>query len=143
MRRNRNCLTHALDGAKGYAIELLLKGFGPTGENPGVKTQRSNCFPKEGGLLVLRLSENHGDFRTAEGDRDAGESSAAAQIKQRVKAWGQSLRCGYGLEEMASQDLPGIADRGQVHAGVPAEDQGEISGELVENRRRKGLEAGI
>jgi hypothetical protein len=82
----------------------------------------ADCFLEEGGFFALRLAEGDVDLRAAEGDGDSGKSRAGAVIEESLDAGGQGDGGGDGFDKVAGKDDLGIADCGEVDAGVPAED---------------------
>jgi hypothetical protein len=94
-------------------------------------------FAEEGGFLVVRFDQREGDFGGPEFDGDAWESGAGTDVGEgggRVKVRifnhrGHGGRAGEevaggeeAFAEVAGDDLFGIADGGEVDAGVPAEE---------------------
>ena len=70
-------------------------------------------------------------------DGEAGESGSAAEVQQGF-CWGEMGGGEEAFAEVAADDLFGVADGGEVGAGVPLEEQVEVEGELGENCRWEG-----
>ena len=117
---------HAVDGAECHAIERCGESFRAAGMHAGGDTGDTDCLLEERGFLALGLGEGDGDRRPTDGDGNAGKAGAGAVVEEGLDPGGQRLRACDGFNEMTLQDAFSIADTGEVGAGVPALDQGEI-----------------
>lgn len=137
-------LLHVVDGAKGDTGEAFCQGFGAGCVNGDIgKMKGADGFAEEGRFLVLGLGEGDGDLRTEDGDGETGEAGAGAEVEEignvfRNKAGGED-----GFEEVAAEDAFVIADGGEVGAGVPFLQEGEVGGEFYRLLFGDGWGAGL
>jgi len=129
---------HVVYGAQGYAVKFLLEFFGAGAVDFGGEMQRADGFAKEGGFFVLGFCEGYFDFGAHEGDGDAWESGAGAEVEQGVNSRWEAGGAEDGLEEMAAEDSLFVADGGEVGSGVPFLEEGQIGGELFALRGGQG-----
>ncbi len=87
-----------------------------------IKIQGSKDFFQEHCFSLLRLDQREGDLRSNDLDRDTRKTSARADVGQLEGSGGYAF-CGQeeGFTEVADGDLRWITDRGEVHPGIPAE----------------------
>jgi len=119
-------LVHTVDSAECNAIECLGQGFGAAGVDAGGDAGDADSLLEEGGFFVLGFSESDGDLGAADRDGDAGKTGSRAVVEEGGDDGGKGLGTGDGLEEVAIKDLAGIADRGEIGAGIPAEKKREV-----------------
>ena len=117
---------HAIDGAEGHAIVGAGQGLGAGGMDAGGDAGDADGFLEEGGFFVLGFGEGDGDFGAADGDGNAGEAGAGSIVEEGGDAGGKGMGAGDGLEEVALEDGVGIADGGEVGAGVPVNEERQI-----------------
>ena len=134
---------HVVDGAEGYAVEFLLEFFCAGAVDFGAQAEGADGFAEEGGFLVLGFGEGYGDFRAHEGDGDAGESGAGAEVEQGLNAGGEGDGAEDGLEEVAAENSLFIADGGQVGFRIPFLEEGQVGGELLALRGSEGWVIGL
>lgn len=130
-----------LYGSEGDDVGLGGEGFGAGGYYIDVRQCKgTDDFAKKGGFLVIRFDEGQGDVRRPDFDRKAREAGAGTDVEDGAwvvcgcagvsgrgrpihtscvgkKVAGEKKR----FSEMAGHDLVGVADRGEVDAGIPAE----------------------
>jgi len=70
------------------------------------------------------------NVRTEKGDGKAGEASSGSKIEEGAGVWVEVTGGEEAFSEVATDDFLGIADGGEVGAGVPLEEEIEVSGEL-------------
>jgi hypothetical protein len=126
---------HVVYGSHGYGVELTGRRHGFDASGPDfyvLKLEGADGFAEEGGFLVLGFGQGYTDFGVEEGYGKAGEACSRAQIEEGV--W-ESLGRAYALAgeeafaEVAADYLLGVADGGEVGAGVPLEEEIQVSGE--------------
>jgi hypothetical protein len=133
----------ALHGAEGYYVEGGGEGFGAGVLYIDVcQCKGAGDFAEEGGLLVVGLDQSERDVRGPELDGEAGESGAGAEVGDRIKGFhhrghrehrGEEVAGGEeALAEVAGDDFFGVADGGEVDAGVPAEEYIDVCRYMVE-----------
>lgn len=137
-------LCHLVDGAEGDAVVAVGEGFRAGGVHLGVREgEGADGFTKEGGFFVLRLGESDGELGAEDGDGQPGEAGAGAEVEEGGDAVGEGAGGEDGLEEVAAEDAFFITDGGEIGAGVPLLEEGEVGGELVQllggQRRAAGL----
>jgi hypothetical protein len=132
----------AFDGAEGDYVEGGAEGFGACALYIDVRQCKSaGDFAQEGGLLVIGLDQSEGDVGSPEFEREAGESGAGAHIGYtgrvhsfhhrghsggRGRAGKQVAGGEQALAEVAGDDVFGVADGGQIDAGVPPDEDIDI-----------------
>jgi len=125
---------HVVHGAEGDGMELarFWHDFDARGPDFGLEGQGTDGFAEKSGLFVLRFGEGNGDFGAEKGDGEAGKAGSAAEVE---KGWARAEMPGgeEAFSEVTADDLFGVADRCEVGAGVPFEEEVEIEGELGEN----------
>jgi hypothetical protein len=132
---------HVVYGAEGDGVELagFGHGFGSGGPDFYWKAQGADCLAEKGGLFVLGFGQGDCDFGAQEGDGETGEAGSAAEVEEgggcRVEVAGGEE----ALAEVAADDLFGVADGGEVGAGVPLEEEIEVERELTIERGRRGV----
>jgi len=114
-------------------------GFGSGGPDFYWKAKRADCFAEEGGLFVLGFGQGDGDLGAQEGYGESGEASSAAEVEEGGGCWVKVAGGEEALAEVAADYLFGVADGGEVGAGVPLEEEVEVEGELGEERGRRGV----
>ncbi len=133
---------HVVYGSHSYGVELAdwRHGFYAGGPDFYVlKGEGADGFAEEGGFLVLGFSKGHADFRMEQGYGEAGEACSGTQVEEGV-AWAYVLGGEEAFAEVAADDLFGVANGGEVGAGVPFEEEIEVEGELGEDFGRDGRE---
>ena len=70
------------------------------------------------------------DFWPEEGDGEAGEAGPRSEVEQGLDAMGEGAGAEDGLEEVAAEDGLGVADGGEVGAGVPFLEKSEVGFKL-------------
>ena len=118
--------SHLIDGAEGHAVEHLDEGLGAAGVDTCRNAGDADGFAEEGGFFVLRLGEGDADFRPADGDGNSGEAGTGTVVEECGDPGRKRLRAGDGFEEVALEDAAGIADGGEIGAGVPTEEERKI-----------------
>jgi len=122
----------AFDGPEGDYVEGGGEGLGAVGLYIDARQCKSaGDFAKEGGLLVVGLDQREGEVRVPEFEGETGESGAGAYVgdcktlhhrghggRRREKIAGGEE----ALAEVAGYDFFGVADGGEVDAGIPAEE---------------------
>jgi len=116
-------------GAEGYYVGGRVGvGFGASGEYIDVRQcESSNDFAQERRFLLVGLDQGCVDKGGPHFYGEAGESGSGADVDE-----ASGSRGGLGLEEVAGgeegfaevagYDFFGLADGGEVDAGVPAEE---------------------
>ena len=101
-------------------------------------------FAKECGFFLIRFDECEGDVGSPEFDGESGEAGAGAQVGDASRTFHRRVRRGRrgiifclvfmagvreevtsgeeGFSEVAGDDFFGIADGGEVNAGIPVEE---------------------
>ncbi len=140
---NREDLIETFDGAKsndvgGRAGEV----FGTAVEDPGVlEGEHADDFAEECGLALARLDQRQRDLRRPDLDGQAGEAGAGADVEQTDAAGNggvsrEKVRGGeQGFANMSCHDIFRIARGGEIHAGVPAEQEVEVGGDPLHLER--------
>jgi hypothetical protein len=123
----------AFDGAEGDYVEGFGERFGTGVLYIDVRQCKgAGDFAEEGGFLVVGFDQGEGDVWGPEFEGEAGESCAGAEVgdaggkfnifnhrghrgRHRVEEAGGEER----FAEVAGDDVFGVADGGQVDAGVP------------------------
>jgi hypothetical protein len=126
------CGLNVVNGTHGDNIEAFGRrhGFDAVGPNFGGEMESANGFAEEGDFLVLGFGEGDAEFGAEEGDGKAGEAGSGAEVEECL--CGGEMSCGKeAFAEMTSNDLFGVADGGEVGAGVPLEKKVEVGRELV------------
>lgn len=148
----------ALDGTQRDHFEAGSRhGFGAGGAYiDSCQYKSADDFAEKRGPLVIGFDEGDGEFRDAEFDGNAGKTGAGAYVGQGhgrgcgCRAWpGRTAESGClyltgkdvtrgeeAFTEVAGYDLVGIADCGQVHAGVPAQKYIDVYRYMSEKMRR-------
>jgi len=127
-------------GSEGYYFgtgEVGAGGqdFGSVGDYIDVgQCKRAGHLAEEGGFLVIRFDQREIDVRGPEFEGKGGESGAGADVEDAGRtvvsgqwsvvstAFWEEVACQEeGLAEVAGYDFFGMADSGQVDAGIPAE----------------------
>jgi len=138
------CATESLDSAEDDDVERGVggEGFGTAGEYIDVRQCKgTDKFTQEGGFLVVGLDQSERDVRGPELEGYAGEAGAGADVGdggtgqifqhrghrgRRGNAGEQMAGGEEGFAEVAGDDFFRVADRGQVDAGIPAEEYIDI-----------------
>src|SRR5208282_6180312 len=133
-------VSEVFDGAEGDHLVSLRDGLGTCVLYIDVRQcKRAHNFAKEDGFLVVGLDEGEGDGGSPEFDRNSREAGAGAEVGEADS--GASLRrtagggCPHrssggeevtrgeeGFAEVAGDDFFGVADGGEVDAGIPADE---------------------
>src|SRR5258708_28638570 len=129
--------------AEGDDAELTVGGQGLHTGSPDLdvwKIQGAHGVAEEGSLFVLGFGEGDLKVGAKESDGQAGEAGSGSEVKERHRAGGRGswIQVAGGEEALAkvtADDLFRIADGGEVGAGVPFEEEVEVGGELVDQRR--------
>jgi hypothetical protein len=131
--RGGDCCVHVVDGAEDDDVELAAErhGFYAGGPDFGLQAEGTDDFAEEGGLFVLGFGEGDGELGVEELDGESGESGTGAEVEE-GRGGSDVLGSEEAFAEVAADDLFGVADGGEVGAGVPLEEEVEISGELGE-----------
>ncbi len=147
----------ALDSAQGDQGGAAREVLGAAAEDLHIaQLQGTHYLVEEGRFLVLRLDEDEMQRRGVDLQEKAGEAGAGAEIDNPTLS-GQT-RAGpgratqkpaggeEGLAEMSCNDTFGATHGGQVDAGVPAQQQLQVAGQLRQlpsgEAGGKGLEQG-
>jgi len=133
------------DGAEGDYVVASGEGFGAGILYIDVRQCKSaGDFFQERGFLVIGFDQGEGDVRSPEFDGEAGEAGAAADVGnfqsfhrrgcggRRGDQGKQMPACEEALAEVASDDVFGVADGGEVDAGVPAEEYIDVRRYILE-----------
>ena len=127
---------HIVDGAKGDDVEQAVGGHGFDATGPYLDVlegEGADGFAEEGGFFVLGLGERDLDFGVKEGDGEPGEAGSGAEVEEGF-GFGRDVQASEeALAEVTADDLLGIADGGEVGAGVPLEEEIEVRGEPGED----------
>lgn len=127
----RDGFGHIVYGAEGDGVEFPGQGFGAGCVYLGVaQVQSAEGFAEEGGFFVLGFGEGDGYLRMEDGDGEPGEAGAGAEIEKTGNVFSKKAGGEDGLEEVAAQDAFFVADGGEVSAGVPFLEQGEVGREF-------------
>ena len=121
---------HAVDGAKGDAVEGALQGLCAGGVDGEGEIENAGGFFQKGGLFALRFGEGHGDLGAANGDGDSGKTGAGAEVEEGGDAGGEGAGAGDGFDEMAGENAVFVADCGEIDAGIPAKNKRNIRRKL-------------
>ncbi len=152
----------ALDGTQGHELSALGEVLGPATEDLDVaQIEGAHDFVEEGGFLVVRLDQDQAQAWGMDLEGQAREAGAGAEVDDVKRSFPTLLRQerarpgwaiqenpggGERLAEVSCNDMFRFAHRGQVDAGVPAQQQVEVGGDLSELRAGKagriGLEQG-
>jgi hypothetical protein len=124
---------HIVYCAEGNGMKLkgFGHGFGAGGPDFCLEAEGADCFAKEGGLFVLGFGQSYGDFGAQEGDGYAGETCSAAEVEEGGGLWMEVAGGEEALTEVAADYFFGVADGGEVGAGVPLEEEIKVVGELA------------
>jgi hypothetical protein len=125
---------HLVDGAEGDGVKLAAggHGFDAAGPDFGLEGEGADGFAEEGGFLVLGFGEGDVDVGAEKGDGEAGKTCSGAEVEEGLRAGGEMAGGEETLTEVAANDLFGVADGGEIGAGVPLEEEIEVDGELEE-----------
>ncbi len=142
-------LVEAFDGAESHGVEFGSKGFGAGVLYIDVRQCKcARDFAEEGCFLVVGFDQGERDLWLPEFDGKAGEPWAGAYVgdtntntntntnsNSNTNSFHHRGHRGHGgrsgeqvaggekaLAEMADDDLFGVADGGEVDAGIPAEE---------------------
>jgi len=131
------CGLNVVNGAHGDDIEAFgcRHGFDAVGPNFGEEMEGANGFAEEGDFLVLGFGEGDAEFGEEEGDGKAGEAGSGAEVEEGL-CGGEMSGGEEAFSEMTSNDLFGVADGGEIGAGVPLEKKVEVEGEFGDQIRR-------
>src|ERR1700733_7352225 len=113
---------HVINRSKGYDVELAVEwhGFDPVRPDFNVgQGEGAHDLAEEGGFFVLGFGEGDLDLGVQERDGQAGESGSGAEVEEGFGFGGDVAGGEEAFAEMAADDLFGIADSGEVGAGVP------------------------
>ncbi len=129
---------HVVDGAEGDGVELAAggHGFDAAGPDFGLEGEGADGFAEEGGFFVLGFGEGDVDVGAEEGDGEAGKACSGAEVEEGLGVGGEMVGGEEAFAEVAADDLFGVADGGEVGAGVPFEEEVEVGGELGEEVAR-------
>lgn len=136
----------ALDRTEGYDVSgEAFVVLGAHGEDLDVaQRQRTNDFTEEGGLLVVRFDQRGLQGLIPQFEGQAREASAGTDVDKALS--GRLSRSGEellgrekGLAEMSCHDIVFVANCGEIHAGVPAEQKIEIGRDGLQLRIRERL----
>ncbi len=129
------------DGGEGLAGGHVLYAAGPDGRVGQVEA--ADGLAEEACLLALGLGERDVQVWEQELDGQAGEAGSGAEVEKtgrreegrgKRKVRSELEGAEEALAEVALDDALGVADGGEVGAGVPAEEEVEVGGELREER---------
>ena len=127
----------ALDGAERNYVEAIAREvLGALVLYIDVRQSKgTRDFAEEGGFLMVGLDQGEREVRSPELDGNAWESGAGTYVGDRFKGFYHRGRRGHrgrlgdevasgekALAEVAGDDGFGVADGGQVDAGIPAEE---------------------
>ena len=156
---DREDFGEALDGAQGDDIECLSDIFGAGVLYIDIcQCNRAGDFAEEGGLLMVGFDEREGDVRSPEFYRNSGEAGAGTEVgysssgfrasgfgngnvkifyhrghRGRHRVEREEMACGEeGFAKMASDNFFGIADGGEVDAGIPAKEYIDVRRYVLE-----------
>ena len=128
------------DGSEGYDVEGLGDLLGARCLNFDVgELERADCFAEERRLFLVGFDEGDVECWDPELDGDSGKAGARADVGQgcggscaRVPCWKKLLRGEERFAKVAGDDFLGRADGGKVGARVPAKEEVDVGGDLVE-----------
>jgi hypothetical protein len=131
---SRDGCGHVVHSAKGDGVELAGGGHGFDAAGPHFRgeSEGADGLAEESSLFVLRFGEGDLNVGPKEGDREAGEAGPGAEVEKCEYARVEVTRGEETLAEVAADDLFGIADGGEIGAGIPFEEKIEISSEAGE-----------
>jgi hypothetical protein len=123
---------HVVHRAQGNDVEAPVGGHGlyATGPDLGGEVERPDDLAKEGRLLVLGFGEGHGDLGAKKGYGQTGKTGSRAEVKEGPDAGVKVAASKEALAKVAADDLLRIADGREIGAGVPFEEEVEVSGEV-------------
>ena len=104
--------------------------FAAGGPHRGAKTKDAHCLLEERGFFVLGLSQHDHELRMDKLDGEAWEASSGTKIEQGCRSFGYVTGGEEGFAEVAFYDIFRLADRREIGAGVPAEQEVEVEREL-------------
>jgi hypothetical protein len=122
---------HIVHGAEDDGVELAGggHGFDAAGPDFGGEVQSADGFAEEGGFFVLGFGQGDSDLGTEKGDGKAGKAGSGAKVQEGLGAGSQMAGGKEAFAEVATDDLFGITDGGEVGAGVPLEEEIKVGGE--------------
>jgi hypothetical protein len=143
------------DGRPALAVvsvpgEVLGSGGGDA--DPRADPDRIHGDREECRLLADRVHEDRPFEVRGDGQRDARESSSAAEVEEgRDPGVDEDRQRGQAVDDVAEGDRRRIADRGQVDRGVPGEQEADVvvdrpprvRREAQPERAQSGLEDGV
>lgn len=130
----RQTIFHIVDRAKSDGVETTIGWHRLDTARPdfGAEIEGADGFPQESGLFVLRFGERDVNVTPEKGNGKAGEACPRAKVEQ-GRGIGVKMTSGEEtLSEVAANDLFGIADRGEVRARIPFQEEVEVERELGE-----------
>jgi hypothetical protein len=114
-----------IDCAQGHTIEGRGEGFRATRVHLGWNAGDADGFLEECGFLAPRLGKRHSDFGSANGNGNSWKACSGAVVEEGPDPNGERLCAGNGFDEVALKDSLGVANGGEIGAGVPALEQSE------------------
>ena len=132
---------HLVDGTKGDDVEQAVGGHRFDSAWPYLdvlEAEGAEGFAEERGFFVLGFGERDLGFGVEDGNGKAGEAGSRAEVEEGFGFNGNVAGREEALAKVAPDDLLGIADGGEVGAGVPLEEKIEVRGELGEDGGRWG-----
>jgi hypothetical protein len=119
----------------GVEVAGFGHGFGAGGPNFDREAEGADGFAEERGLFVLGFGQGNGNFGVQKGYGDAGKTCPAAEVEEGGGCQAKVTGGEEAFAEVATDYFFGVADGGEVGAGVPFEEEIEIGGELGEETR--------
>jgi len=125
---------HVVNRAEGDGMELAAGGHGFDAAGPDFcgEVKVADGFAEEGSLFVLGFGKGDLNVGPEKDDGQAGEAGSGAEVEECDRANVKVLGGEEAFSEVAADDLLGIADRGEVSAGVPLEEEVEVCAKLGE-----------
>jgi hypothetical protein len=142
------CLLHVVYGAEGDGVEAesWVEGVDARGPDFGGEMQGADGFAEERCLFALGFGEGNAKRGVEELDGEAGKAGTGAEVEEGGvgwEAWSEVPGSEEAFAEVAADDFFGVADGGEVGAGVPLEEEVEVGGELGVEVRWYGKEVQI
>ncbi len=121
---------HLVDSAESDAIKWAGQSFSAAGINFGIDAGNADGFLEKGGFFALGFGKGDGDLGAAYRDGNTGEAGSGAVVEEGADARWEGMGAGNGFDKMAGEDGAGVADGGQVDAGIPANNKRKIVAKL-------------
>ena len=90
------------------------------------QAELDHCLAQEGALLFIGVIQGHRPGGFGDGNRNAGQASARADISKRAATIRQFMQHGERIQQVMAHRLQRIADRGEVVNLVPLREQVQI-----------------